>query len=229
MKKLIFALLIGLLLLFTLCACNQSDDNESTTPENTTESVSPDATTPEGTTSASTPDESTDPDNNQNDTSTDAPIYERSPELDEIFKLLEGDASIIGKIQFHHSEESEKLHYELKNSGLYDTDKWSESAFQIVIRCNYKAATNEVWYKQTVHSQIDTKALNEAFYNYCKSDFSGGEFSNIVFLDGLFFLYTSPDEFLADYTAMKALLALEYVSSIEICYIYGLPSGYVME
>ena len=143
--------------------------------------------------------------------------------------MLEGDASINSEIGFSHSEYDEKRHYELKQSGLYDTDEWSESAFQVVIRCNYKAATNEVWYKQTVHSQIDTKALNEAFYNYCKSDFSGGEFHNIVFLDGLFFLYTSPDEFLADYTAMKALLALEYVSSIEIGYIYGLPSGYVRE
>ena len=67
MKKLIFALLIGSLLLLSLCACNQSNNNESTTPENTTESVSPDATTPEGTTSASTPDETTTPDNNQDD------------------------------------------------------------------------------------------------------------------------------------------------------------------
>ena len=67
MKKLIFALLIGSLLLLSLCACNQSNSNESTTPESTTESVEPDTTTPEGTTSANSPDETTTPDNNQDD------------------------------------------------------------------------------------------------------------------------------------------------------------------
>ena len=61
MRKLIFILLIGSILLLTLLGCGQmNNSNENTTPDNTTESTTPKTTTPESTTpEETTPEETT--------------------------------------------------------------------------------------------------------------------------------------------------------------------------
>ena len=226
MKKLILILLLGALVLLCLFGCDRADSNQDETTTTTNESTAPDATIPEGTTSANTPDESTEPDNNQNDTSTDAPIYERSPELDEFFKLLEGDAYENDKFGF--SINYEDLYFELKNSGEYEECPWDESALRVIINCDYEYATEEKWYSRVASS--DLKALNAAFYNQYSSTFPNGEFVNISFCSGFHLrYYQALNEFEVDYSAIKSLLDLEYVTGIHVTYTFGLPQGYQEE
>ena len=151
------------------------------------------------------------------------PTYQRPDYLDKIFKTVEADADAYDKLSFYISRED--LHFELKNSGLYDNDSWSLSHFEIIVNCDYSKATNEEWYQKC--PQPDRKSLNEAFYNQYKTNFFGGDFSNILFFDGLHFIYRSVSEFEIDYSIITSFLDLDYVTGIAITYSYGIPYSWM--
>ena len=232
MKKLIFALLIGLLLLFALCACNQSDDNESTTPENTTESVSPDTTTSQNTNSDYTDSEKTTLDGEETTNSNidnvtlpdDTLKYERSPELDEAFSLIEQDVLENEKLSFEIGDE--ELHFELKNSGRYDDDNWIGSYFLIIVYCDYATAFDEEWYQNAI--ELSSITFNEALYNYYELH---GQFSDLQFMEfeGLYIMYESREEFLADYSVVKSFSDSRCVTKVSISYKYSLPRGHLID
>ena len=206
MKKLILFLLTAMLLILPLSGCfADNQQNEGTTPANTTENTTPEETTPEVTTPYNSP--------------IDTPTYERSQELDEVFTLIEQDKHANKKISLHIS--NEEYYYKLKNAGLYPNSPWTNAYFEVIVHCNYPSAVNEAWYKQV--SQKNTESLNEAFYNFCKDNFSDGAFTNISFYNGLYFTYSTPEEFLVDYDALKSLLDLPYVVRLEIVYYYPVP------
>lgn len=221
MKKLILFLLTAALLILPLSGCfADNKQSEETTPNNTTENTTPEVTTPEVTTPDNPP-EVTTPDNPPANT----PTYERSQELDDVFTMIEKDAAENSKIML--SIAYEELHFELKNSGLYEACAWDEAVFFVNIDCNYDLAKEEQWY--LLVSQPNLENLNEAFYNQYASTFPNGEFSNIFFCTGFHLNYSSLEDFNADYSAIKALLSLEYVTAIQVMYSFGLPHGYHME
>lgn len=234
MKKLILFLLIGALLLLPLSGCfADNQQNEGTTPANTTENTTPEGTMPEETTPEATTPEVTTPDNPPEATTppevttpdnppVDTPTYERSQELDAVFTLIEQDKLENNKISLYICDE--EYYFELKNAGLYPNSPWIDAYFEVIVHCHYPSAVNEAWYKQV--SQKDTKSLNEAFYNSCKDSFSDGAFSNISFYDGLYFTYSTPEDFLVDYDALKSLLDLPYVVCLEIVYYYPVPINF---
>ena len=150
---------------------------------------------------------------------------ELNDKLNGLFAKLQEDSEKIEKISFYIG--SQDLHYELKNSGLYNDSRWQPSCFRISIKCNFEKAVDEDWYKQC--SDTDTKSLNEAFYSSIASTLTNGEFSNIVFSPGVHLGYSSADDLYADYLAIKSLTDLEYVTTITIGYHYGLPYDYMAE
>ena len=243
MKKLIAILLLGALLTLSFVGCNEHPNNDVTT-DNTDNTTPPEVTTPNSevttpevttppTVTTTTPTQVTTPPTVTTTTPPQVttvttppeitPTYQRPDYLDKIFKTVEADADAYDKLSFSISRED--LHFELKNSGLYDNDSWSLSHFEVVITCDYSKATNEEWYKKC--SQTDRKLLNEAFYNQYKMNFYGGEFSNILFFDGLYFIYKSVSEFEIDYSMITSFLDLEYVTAIDITYNYGIPHGWM--
>ena len=145
-------------------------------------------------------------------------------ELNEAFDIIREDGEKNNKLQLF--VEYEDVHYELKNSGLYEDCEWRNSCFIINVECNYKNAVNEDWYKQC--SQTDIESLNAAFYSCYGSGFPNGEYSNIVFAPGMYFIYYSLDDFKFDYSALKALTDLEYVTDVFISYQFGIPYDYII-
>ena len=218
MKKLIFALLIGSLLLLSLCACNQSNNNESTTPENTTESTTPDNAT-ENTTSGDISD-------------SNVPI-DPSEELDVFFAKLQNDANEISKIFF--IEEDKDLHYELKASGKYDDECWDAPRIEVQIGYDYRLVIDEDWYKAC--SEKDFETLNTAFWSQYSDALSEGHFFSLHFAPILHFVYEYTKEtmfntfdiFYADYAVLKTMVDLEYVNYINVTYQYSVPGSYFDE
>ena len=228
MKKLILFLLTATLLILPLSGCfADNNQNEETTPANTTENTTPentepdynpgpDETTPEVTTPDNPP-EVTTPDN----PAIDVPNYERPQELDEIFTWLEEKEDENSKMVFFTLFEG--VEQILKNNGTYDSyDVWIAAHFSVAINCDYSKAVNEDWYPKT--SPTDIKALNEAFYNFYKDDFSDDAFNKSSLSSKyLSFVYYKSEDFLVDYTALEKLLDLPYVTSLEVVYYFPYP------
>ena len=199
------------------------DDEIDPTPDDTDEKDPGDEIDP-------TPDDNEDeenPDNEGNETEKNPDIENDSNamELDEMFDILKEDAAVNNKIFFYTSRE--ELFYELKESGLYENSRWQPSGFSISIKCNFENIADEDWYKQC--SSTDTKSLNEAFYHSIASTLSKGEFINIPYKTGLRLSYTSAENLYCDYSSIKSLTDLDYVTIIEIGYLYGLPYDYMAE
>lgn len=227
MKKLILFLLTATLLILPLSGCfADNQQNEETTPNNTTENTTPEGTTPEVTTPEATTPGVTTPDNppevtTPDNPTIDVPNYERPQELDEIFTWIEGKEDENSKIVFFTLFEGAEQ--ELKNNGTYDSyDVWIPAHFSVSISCDYSKAVNEDWYPKT--SSTDIKALNEAFYNFCKDDFSDDAFvESSLSSNYLSFVYYKSEDFLVDYTTLEKLLDLPYVTSLEIIYYFSYP------
>ncbi len=146
--------------------------------------------------------------------------------FDEFFDVLKSDANNNRKLSF--DIEYEEIHYELKNSELYNNSMWTDPGYIVNVCCDYNCAVNEVWYKKC--SGTDIKSLNSAFYNYYSLNFQNGEYSNIIFAPGMHLLYFSPTSSIqADYAAIKALTGLEYVTNVSICYYYSVPYDWMQE
>ena len=153
--------------------------------------------------------------------------------LNDFFANMQKDTNGIDKIQF--SIERQDLHYQLKESGEYNGEKWSNATILVTVSCNYDLATDEEWYKAC--SNTDFLTLNTAFFNEYSHEFSEGHFSPWGVLPALHFIYAHSagtfsealTTFYSDYTVLKRLVDLEYVTKISIQYFYSVPGSYFDE
>ncbi len=147
--------------------------------------------------------------------------WELKEYLDQIASDIEGNSKITFFVEY------EEDYYKLKGLGSYQDSSWMESSFVIRVNCDYVKAINTKWYK--LAAGIDTKSLNEAFYDCYRSNFEHEEFFNTPIDPGLSLSCTSLDEFKLDYSGIKALAELEYVTQVHIKFTYGLPYDYFLE
>ena len=153
--------------------------------------------------------------------------------LNDFFANMQKDTNGMDKIQF--SIERQDLHYQLKESGEYNDEKWSNATILVTVSCNYDLATDEDWYKAC--SNTDFLTLNTAFFNEYSHEFSEGHFSPWGVLPALHFIYAHSagtfsealTTFYSDYTVLKRLIDLEYVTKISIQYFYSVPGSYFDE
>ena len=154
-------------------------------------------------------------------------------QLNSLFAKLQEDAETLEKIEFY--VEFKDRHYELKESGEYDNDSWSNPFIQVFIDCNYDLAVDEDWYKECQDTKYET--LNTALFNQYSNELSDGHFTPLGILSALFFKYVHSEEtisetltvFYSDYNVLKRLIDLEYVNCICITYRYSMPSRFFAE
>lgn len=153
--------------------------------------------------------------------------------LNDFFANMQKDTNGIDKIQFYI--ERQDLHYQLKESGEYNDEKWSNATIIVTVSCNYDLATDEEWYKAC--SNTDFETLNTAFFNEYSNEFSEGHFSPLGIQPALHFIYAHSADtlsealtaFYSDYAVLKRLIDLEYVTEISIQYFYSVPGSYFDE
>ena len=153
--------------------------------------------------------------------------FETSEELRAVFDMLSLDADANKKIDFR--VEFGEIHYELKNSGEYKDDYWSENFIVIEIVCDYDVEINEDWYRQC--SKTNVRSINQAFYDQYFADVSENEKESSAhfYQPGIGLSYLSLDAFCGDYNdIIKALLDLDYVTKVIILYYYGLPAEFII-
>lgn len=151
-------------------------------------------------------------------------------ELNDLFAKLQEDSEKSEKITFFI--EHKELHYELKNSGKYNNEKWIDAAIIVTVDCNYDLATDEDWYKAC--SNTDIKALNTALFNEYSHELSEGHFTPWGVAPALYFEYDHSSStlsetlnvFYSEYAVLQRLIDLEYVTDISIQYFYAVPGSY---
>ena len=265
MKKIIPFVLLGTLLLICFSGCsipnsaNSEKESERETSSNTndnfnnsdqeseasTEQKSDSETStdtddstdnPDQESAANTEQESTPETSPSTDNSTDISDQENEAyyaTLNDFFAYMQKDTNGIDKIQFYI--ERQDLHYQLKESGEYNDEKWSNATILVTVDCNYDLATDEDWYKAC--SNTDIKTLNIALFNEYSQELSEGHFSPLGIQPALHFIYAHSagtfsealTTFYSDYTVLKRLVDLEYVNCIYIQYFYSVPGSYFDE
>ena len=148
-------------------------------------------------------------------------VYEIDEELQSFFEMLYKDDKKIDKLNF--CVEYEDRYHEYKNSGKYENSDWYQSVILITICCDYDLAVNEEWYRQC--SEINNESLNEAFFCQYDVSFANGIYKNIPLISGALLSYYSLESFYMDYSNIKDLADLGYITEIWIQYQYGLPVG----
>lgn len=164
-------------------------------------------------------------DSDVNNTSIDSHSRSNTIELNDIFNIIRSDVELHEKLSF--SVQYEQIYNQMKNSAQYANSHWLDSVFIVSVNCDYEAAINEEWYKQC--PKADIESLNAAFYNYYSVGLSGGNYSNIVFSPGMYLMYYSPEDFKNDYSGIKALTDLDYVTEVSIVYNFPVPIDYFLE
>ncbi len=141
------------------------------------------------------------------------------------FDMIRADAEKEDKLKF--GLDSEKLHFELKESGEYADSKWTTAGFTVIINCDYDMATDEDWYKMC--STTDDVSLNAAFYDKYGISVPKGDYTNIIFLSGMYLQYYLPEDFCSDFDAIKDFAKLDYVTSISIVYHFSMPLDWMAD
>ena len=113
------------------------------------------------------------PDGNNDINNSDQVSEAYSVALNEFITKMQKEANDFEKIEFFI--EYQDLHFQLKESGKYNDEKWSEPTIIVTIDCNYDLATDEDWYKAC--SNKDIKTLNTAFFNEYSNELSEGHFT----------------------------------------------------
>ena len=170
------------------------------------------------------------PDGNNDINNSDQVSEAYSVELNEFITKMQKEANDFEKIEFFI--EHQDLHYELKNSGKYNDEKWKDAAIIVTIDCNYDLATNEAWYKAC--SNTDVKTLNTALFNEYSHELSEGHFTPWGIAPALYFEYDHSEStlsetlkvFYSDYAVLAQLVDLEYINGISIQYFYSVPGSY---
>ena len=238
MKKIIPFVLLGTLLLicFSNCSIPNSVNSEKESEWETSSNTNDNFKNSDQESEANTEKESnreTFPNTNDNVNNSDQENETYYAELNDFFANMQKDTNGMEKIQF--SIERQDLHYELKESGEYNDEKWSNATIIVTVSCNYDLATDEEWYEAC--SNTDFKTLNTAFFNEYSHEFSKGHFSPWGVLPALHFIYAHSagtfsevlTAFYSDYTVLKRLIDLEYVTKISIQYFYSVPGSYFDE
>lgn len=154
-------------------------------------------------------------------------------ELNNLFTELQNDSDKSEKILFFI--EYQDLHFQLKESGEYNDEEWTEPTIIVTVNCNYDLATDEDWYKAC--SNTDIKTLNTALFNEYSHELSEGHFTPWGIAPALYFEYVHSastlsetlNAFYSDYGVMKQLVNLKYVKDISIGYYYSVPKCYFEE
>ena len=154
-------------------------------------------------------------------------------ELNNLFTKLQNDSDKSEKILFFI--EYQDLHFQLKESGKYNDEKWSEPTIIVTVNCNYNLATDEDWYKAC--SNTDVKTLNTALFNEYSYELSEGHFTPLGIAPALYFKYDHSETnlsdtiavFYSDYEVLKQFVNLPYVKDISIGYYYSMPNNYFAE
>lgn len=238
MKKIIPFVLLGTLLLICFSNCsipnsvNSEKESEWETSSNTNDNFNnSDQESEANTEQESTPETSSDTTDSTDNSGQENEAYYAA--LNDFFAYMQKDTNGIDKIQFYI--ERQDLHYQLKESGEYNDEKWSNATILVTVSCNYDLATDEDWYKAC--SDTDFETLNTAFFNEYSNEFSEGHFSPWGVLPALHFIYAHSagtfsealTTFYSDYTVFKRLTDLEYVTKISIQYFYSVPGSYFDE
>lgn len=240
MKNIIFFILLCSIILGCFSGCSipnsntgeqsSSTESETTNVEVTNKPEKSEAPTTEPIDAATTEPVTTEPVTTETE-ETERPKanyeFETSEELRAVFDMLSLDADANKKIDFR--VEDGEIHYELKNSGEYKDDHWSEDYILVDIICDYDVEINEDWYKQC--SKTDVKSINQAFYDQYCADFSHVETEWVVtpYTSGINMIYYSLSDFCGDYNDIKALYDLDYVILVKLFYYYGIPDEYFIE
>ena len=207
----------------------ESDSETSTDTDDSTDN--PDQESTANTEQESNPETSPSTDNSTDISDQENEAYYAT--LNDFFAYMQKDTNGMEKIQFYI--ERQDLHYQLKESGEYNDEKWSNATILVTVDCNYDLATDEDWYKTC--SNTDFLTLNTAFFNEYSHEFSEGHFSPWGVLPALHFIYAHSagtfsealTTFYSDYTVLKRLVDLEYVNCIYIQYFYSVPGSYFDE
>ena len=153
-------------------------------------------------------------------------IDEKNEQLNDFFYQMQMDARETEKIEF--SVQNQEAYYENKESEENESADWPPSRISILIQCDYDLAINESWYIECEDKSF--AALNTAFFNeYCEGlnehfvlygigealkfnyDHSENELSDAI------------NEFNSDFSILKQLVNLDYVTEVYVTYYYGLP------
>ena len=238
MNRIISLALLCTLLLMCFSGCSiPNDANTEKEPVRETSPSTNDSTDNFGqeseanTEQESTPETSSDTTDSTDNSGQENEAYYAA--LNDFFANMQKDTNGIDKIQFYI--ERQDLHYQLKESGEYNDEKWSNATILVTVSCNYDLATDEEWYKAC--SNADFLTLNTAFFNEYSHEFSEGHFSPWGVLPALHFIYAHSagtfsealTTFYSDYTVLKRLVDLEYVTKISIQYFYSVPGSYFDE
>ena len=238
MKKSFLIIFLCLILLICIVSCD-ADKNIDTqfeeSSENNEEIV--DNSTSEGnTTEENTTEEVTTEEVTTEEVTTEEVItitYLDEDVLSEFFAAIQEDGQNESKIHLYYTYQDE--YYECKNSGLYEKERWKAPLIIITVACDYDRAADEAWYQNCPDKQY--KTLNQAFfYEYC-SELSGEYFVPLGILPALYFDYVHDaatlndaiDAFNVDYSVVKTLASLDYVTEIGIEYWYPVPWVYITE
>ena len=229
MKKILSILLLLSLLLLCFSGCTTPTDPQGGTETDPESTPVTDETDPQGGTetdpeSAPVTDETDPEDPNEGEK------VELNEELNHLFAELQSDSNKLEKIRYYIDYQD--LHYQLKESGKYDDERWIPSAILVYVNCNYDLATEEDWYKACLNTDLET--LNTAFFNEYSHELSEGHFVPLGILPTLLFEYEHSAStlsetvtvFYSDYAVLKRLISLEYVTSIYVQYVYSVPGSY---
>ena len=238
MNKIISFVLLGALLLMCFSGCSIPSDvnTEKETDQETSPNTNDGINISNQESEANTEKESgleTSPNTTDSTGNSDQENETYYAALNEFFAKMQKDTNGMEKIQFYI--ERQDLHYQLKESGEYNDKKWRDATIIVTVDCNYDLATNEDWYKAC--SNTDFITLNTAFFNEYSHEFSEGHFTAWGVLPALHFGYTHSAStfsealtmFYSDYTVLKRLIDLEYVTKISIQYFYSVPGSYFDE
>ena len=238
MNKIISFVLLGALLLMCFSGCSIPSDvnTEKETDQETSPNTNDGINISNQESEANTEKESgleTSPNTTDSTGNSDQENETYYAALNEFFAKMQKDTNGMEKIQFYI--ERQDLHYQLKESGEYNDEKWRDATIIVTVDCNYDLATNEDWYKAC--SNTDFITLNTAFFNEYSHEFSEGHFTAWGVLPALHFGYTHSAStfsealtmFYSDYTVLKRLIDLEYVTKISIQYFYSVPGSYFDE
>ncbi len=150
--------------------------------------------------------------------------YTLGADYEEMFEILKADDADHKKIMF--TTLFKEFYYEAKNSGLYEDVEWDKDAFNVLIKCDYKKAAHADWYRAAFKTDEE---FNGAFYDAYSSVFKNGEFTRLSIMPALLVIYSSLEDFKADYEAIKTLCDLGYVTQIHFEYVYSIPPDYTSE
>lgn len=238
MNKIISFVLLGALLLMCFSGCSIPSDvnTEKETDQETSPNTNDGINISNQESEANTEKESgleTSPNTTDSTGNSDQENETYYAALNEFFAKMQKDTNGMEKIQFYI--EHQDLHYQLKESGEYNDEKWRDATIIVTVDCNYDLATNEDWYKAC--SNTDIKTLNTALFNEYSHELSEGHFTPWGIAPALYFEYDHSSStlsetlnvFYSDYTVLKRLIDLEYVTKISIQYFYSVPGSYFDE